>query len=201
MMCKHKKGMDGPSTLGKFIIVFLLVFVLIILFNKVLKGNTQVMRCDTNGGRCTPGTCDWGKEIPAMGDKTAGCEEKEVCCIPVTKEDSVPDPECEGKVLGDACGTGATLALRQLKTCDKASKCVSLCEFCSTNADTQTQNAIIRSMCDKVNGNIENFTKNKGKYSCSCSSTECSPKLNDGTCMINYCPTSTDPNAYRCCFK
>jgi hypothetical protein len=186
--------MDGPSTLGKFIIVFILVFVLIILFNKTMKGSTKIMQCTANGGQCVDETCEWGKQIPALSSKAAGCEENQICCINITKQKATPDPLCDNRTLGYACRTGYR--------CDAGKQCVTLCEFCEKNPRTTIiENG--RSICNKLTGDADKFA-NSDTFSCSCTNTECTSRFASGKCMRNYCPAAasdtTNPN-YACCVK
>lgn len=191
---RNKKGMSAPSTLGKFILVFLLVFGLIIVYTKTMKGTTKILECSSNGGECIKGTCDWGKQVPALSDKAAGCEKGQICCINITKGESVPDPKCESKKIGTACGEGTSLNGYR---CDAGNQCVTLCEFCSANS--KSSDTTIAGLCKKKPTDADNFAKG-GLFSCSCASTECTAaKQRDGTCIINYCPT--DLGSTVCCVK
>jgi len=165
----NKKAMGAPETLATFILVFLLVFGLIILYGKVVKGNTQILQCNANGGQCVTGTCDWGSQVPALSDKAAGCKSGQLCCINISQSTPI-DPICENETLGFKCGS--------LQYCSAAKTCISKCEFCQANSDYE-------SICGKSN------VYETGVYKCRCTLSQCQKgtNINDGNCIPNYCPS------------
>ena len=174
--------MSPASTLGTFILVFLLVFGLIVLYNKVAKGSTKVLECKNNGGQCVDGTCDFGKQIPALSDKAAGCGSGQICCINVTN-DKPKDPDCENLKPGAVCGAN------NYGYCDYALQCVSKCTFCATNAGQEYAKTICKDKFD--------FSG----FSCQCTGAECTAEMmNKGKCIPNYCPSSTPADTdFACC--
>lgn len=181
--------MSAPSTLGKFIIVFLLVFTLILLYGKVMKGSTKIMECTTNGGECVDGTCKWGKQVPALSDKAAGCNKGQICCINITQSEKQADPLClngssnRTVTIGTSCKSGYY--------CDAAHQCVTRCEFCSTNYAEFSTSPICRSA-------VTNFTQIGKRMTCACNVTECRTLSSSG-CVWGYCQGDAVSN--YCCVK
>jgi hypothetical protein len=188
-----KKGM-AASTLGKFILIFLVVFILILAFNKIMKGSTVMLECTANGGQCKVNTCDFGTQVPMLGNKAAGCKNGEICCINVNREMPKPDPLCNGLVFGEKCDEKKNFY------CDWALQCVSRCEFCSKNWGTDEVKAKYdKGICDPTVKSYEGF-------SCKCTKSECDTKLkaDKNSCILDsvnmYCPglKAIDQN-YACC--
>ncbi|MGV8086318.1 MAG: hypothetical protein ACP5N1_01680 [Candidatus Woesearchaeota archaeon] len=175
----NKKALSTPSTLATFILVFLLVFGLIVLYTKVVKGNTTVLLCEKNGGECVKGTCDFGTQLPMLSDKAAGCKSGELCCINITQ--SVPiDLLCENKTEGDKCGDS------NIMYCGASKTCIPKCDFCNNHQE---------------HADCKDIEFKRGDYSCQCSSAQCTPEqISKGNCITNLCPSDTETASdYRCC--
>jgi hypothetical protein len=186
----NKKGM-AAETLGKFILVFLVVFILILVFNRTMKGGTKVLECTANGGQCKTGTCDFATQVPMLRDKAAGCQNGEICCININKEKPKPDPKCNGQTLGYLCDKNTN------SFCDWALQCVSKCEFCAKNfgTDEVASREVQKRICDP------NF--NYADFSCKCTKAECDTK-DAKSCISDlvspYCPGKTPGESnYACC--
>jgi len=113
----------GAETFGAIILVLVVVFVSIIIYNNTVKGSTKIVDCKAQGGTCTQGTCDISKQIPMLSDKAAGCNSGEICCKNVVTEPTV-DKLCEGKADGDKCDKGYCTPGGHI--------CLSLADYCST---------------------------------------------------------------------
>jgi len=193
-LSKNRKGLSGPALIGTFILVFLMVFGLIALYQKVMKGGTKVLDCKANGGDCVPGTCDFSTQIPALSDKAAGCQSGELCCINITKSNVTADPACKGLTWGDSCDKS------KLMFCDKALQCVSKCDFCNIYFDRPDKNIV--SICNPKKNTatvFETIHKNGKIVSCSCTKAQCDTKTKTGECIPGLCPSSTDASKYACC--
>jgi hypothetical protein len=192
---KSKRGMVA-STLGKFILVFLVVFALIILYSKTMRSSNKILECTANGGKCTLGTCDFGTQIPMLSDKAAGCHKDEICCVNVTQSKPPADPKCENKAPGTSCDTLATPTSQHLMYCDWSSQCVSRCDFCTHNFGTdEVEQKKICIVPGNANFNFEG-------YKCGCTRAECvdSKGVWKSNCISNYCPSNTKENTdYACC--
>jgi hypothetical protein len=185
--------------IGTFILVFLMVFGLIALYQKVMKGGTKVLECHANGGECVTGTCDFATQVPALSDKAAGCKSGELCCINITKSKPV-DPLCANKTVGAPCNNSKVMF------CDAAPKCVSKCDFCNNNFNTVEGRPICGLTKDPLvlNPVFEINKKNGKMLSCSCTSKQCTDKkgLKDPECISNFCPRAsaeTTASDYACC--
>jgi len=183
----NRKGLSGPELIGTFILVFLMVFGLIVLYQKVMKGGTKVIECNATGGDCVTGTCDFATQLPALSDKAAGCGTDQLCCINITKSKPI-DPLCKGLKAGNKCDKTGVMY------CDMASQCVSKCILCANNLDTTEINPI----CYKTTNTPNPFFVNNrklGSLSCGCTKTQCDAKnkANGNTCITTsgYCPANT----------
>jgi hypothetical protein len=190
---ENRKGLSGPALIGTFILVFLMVFGLIALYSKVMKGGTKVLECKTNGGDCVAGTCDFATQIPALSDKAAGCKSGELCCINITKSKPA-DPKCANLTVGEGCG--------KVMFCDAALQCVTKCEFCTNNFWTVEG----RKVCGTENNNNPIFETNDGigkKLSCNCTQKQCTDK-GTNSCISGFCPRAaaeTTAKDYACCIS
>jgi len=141
----NRKGME-ISLLAKFILVLLVVVILIFVFNRTMKGGTQVFNCVSNGGECKSGTCEWGKQIPLLGDKAAGCESGYICCKNIVDESTQPDPECKDKsTYRQNCG-----AVSSGKICNITQKCILLSDYCKDGANCNLEKKQSNNLCSQV---------------------------------------------------
>lgn len=193
----NKKGLSGPALIGTFILVFLMVFGLIALYSKVMKGGTKVLECNANGGDCVTGTCDFATQIPALSDKAAGCESGELCCINITKSAPPINPKCANasdnfnKNKATPCGTRMY--------CDTGSQCVTQCEFCAKNFYTVEGRPVCGTGDDAKPKNtiFENMNYANKALSCNCTKAQCDTKTKTGECISLFCPT-TKPDTFCC---
>ncbi len=186
---QNKKGLSGPELIGTFILIFLIVGGVIAYNRGAFGGAKTVLGCQNNGGECRDSGCDLIKEYILSGDKAAGCEKGEICCISYDKPKPA-DKRCVGVEEGKNC-KGVTDLI-----CSPSVQCVSKCEYCRHNFRT----AIGREIC-KPDTNLifANASKYQLELSCSCTTEECNTKGSSG-CITTFCPKG-DSTLAECCIK
>ena len=121
-----------------------------------------------------------------LSEKAAGCGKGEICCINIQKDKPPADPKCLNKTLGYKCGDASY--------CDFGSQCISKCEFCALNSQTDEVMQLNPIVCEK------NFVYTG--FSCKCTKADYDKKLaaDNKSVIFSHCPQS-DPLAqdYACC--
>mgnify|MGYP000445216311 CR=1 FL=1 len=193
-MFSNKKAV-GESTLGKIILVALLVLIIAyFLYFFFIKNFVEKTITECDNAYCKE-ECDFATEYM---DATKICtnNEKQVCCKPINPATNPLSAECSGKKEGDYCAGTYRNGNNIPKVCTKDLKCVELCEYCTTHPTYDK----CKFTPDKVIGiKITSFTNGFG---CGCSISECPTNLNTHTCLKGFCSTTdTGSGSYYCCNK
>ena len=188
----RKKGDMALEKPVALIIIILVLVVVMVAYPRIARGGTVVLSCTANKGECIDKTCKIG-QVALLSDQAAGCKEGQICCRDLFTDEQPASPECKNKALGAQCDD------KGFMYCDAALQCVSKCEFCAKNFDTEFG----RSTCAKDVKYFQSHSKDIHTYTCGCTLANCTaPKINNGTCLQKYCPSAaTTDSSYMCCIK